>query len=219
MAGGVLSSGAFERAVARAAARRADAVERCGICSAPVPPDHRHLLDERDGGLACACRPCALLFDRTVSSGPGGTSQGHHRLVPTGRLQLAGLDAEALNVPVGLAFFVEQDDGRVLAHYPSPLGTTESEIDPGAWAAVRRQSEDLVRMRPRVEALLVRTNARPERNEHWVVPIDECYRLVALIRQSWSGMSGGGVVWRTIAAFFDDLGRRPGHHPVGIAAT
>lgn len=181
------------------------------MCAAPVPSDHRHLLDERDDSLLCACRPCALLFERTLPSDSREASQGHYRLVPAGRTRLPALDAEPLNVPVGLAFFVAQDDGRVIAHYPSPLGTTESVVDHDAWASVELQSEKLVRMRPRVEALLVRTNTRPERNEYWVLPVDECYRLVALIRQNWSGMSGGSALWRTIAEFFDDLGRRPGH--------
>src|SRR3954451_7846774 len=128
-----MGAGALERAVGRAATRREDSVERCGMCSYPVTPEDRHLLDERDGGLLCACRPCALLFERTVSSESllsesNSASQGHYRLVPSGRTRLSGLDVEALNVPVGLAFFVEQDDGQVIAHYPSPLGTTESEL-------------------------------------------------------------------------------------------
>lgn len=180
------------------------------MCAAPVPPEHRHLLDERDGGLLCACRPCGLLFERTLPSESSGANQGHYRLVPVGRIRLSELDAEPLNVPVGLAFFVPQDDGRVMAHYPSPLGVTESEIDRHVWAAVEQQSEELTRLCPRVEALLVRTNARPERNEHWVVPVDDCYRLVAVIRQTWSGMSGGSALWRAIAEFFDDLARHPG---------
>jgi hypothetical protein len=181
------------------------------MCADPVTAEHRHMLDERDGGLLCACRPCALLFEREVAS------QGRYRLVPSRRTRLSGLDVEALNVPVGLAFFVEQDDGRVIAHYPSPLGTTETELDHEDWLSVRRQSEDLVRMSPRVEALLVRTNTRPERNEFWIIPIDECYRLVSVIRGSWSGMSGGSALWRAIAEFFDDLGRRPGRRASVVA--
>lgn len=198
-----MTAGALVRAVARASARRAAAVERCGVCSASLPSRHRHLLDLQDGALRCACTACSLLFEREAAGG------GHYRLIPTRRKRLAGLDADGLNVPVGLAFFVVQEDGSVLAHYPSPLGITESEVAADAWRQVVAQSAELAGMRPRVEALLVRTNVNPERDEYWIVPLDDCYRLVAAIRRSWTGMSGGSAVWREIAAFFDELNRRP----------
>jgi hypothetical protein len=37
------------------------------------------------------------------------------------------------------------------------------------------------------------------------VPIDDCYRLVALIRTRWRGLTGGREVWEELARFFDDL--------------
>ena len=40
-----------------------------------------------------------------------------------------------LGVPVGLAFFVLADDGAVVAHYPSPIGATEWDVDADAWRA------------------------------------------------------------------------------------
>jgi hypothetical protein len=42
-------------------------------------------------------------------------------------------------------------------------------------------------------------------DEQWLVPIDDCYRLVGVIRRSWTGMSGGSRVWHEIDAFFRDL--------------
>jgi hypothetical protein len=54
-----------------------------------------------------------------------------------------------------------------------------------------------------VEALLINT-ARGAR-EHWIVPIDSCYRLVAVVRREWSGLSGGGTVWPAVEAFFAAL--------------
>lgn len=201
-----MTASALERAVGRAAARRADAVERCGLCVSPVAPEHRHVLDEKDGSLMCTCTPCSLLFERDAAGG------GHYRLVPTRRTRLFDVSAEALNVPVGLAFFVKQGGGRVLAHYPSPLGTTESEVGTGAWRAVEDQAPELAEMAPRVEAFLVRTNALRGTDQHWILPIDDCYRLVAVIRRHWTGMSGGSAVWKEVARFFDELGRRPGRH-------
>jgi hypothetical protein len=40
------------------------------------------------------------------------------------------------------------------------------------------------------------------------VPIDECYKLVGLIRAHWRGLSGGTEVWREIQSFFSALKKR-----------
>lgn len=63
-------------------------------------------------------------------------------------------------------------------------------------------------MAPGVQALLV--NTAPGARERWVVPVDDCYRLMALVRREWTGLLGGSTVWPAIARFFADLGRRPG---------
>ncbi|MEU8262662.1 DUF5947 family protein [Micromonospora sp. NPDC048999] len=198
-----MTAGALQRAIRRAGARAAS-VERCGMCAGPVRPEHRHVWDEQDTELVCACQPCSLLFEREAAGGD------RYQLVPTRGTQLAGLSADELGVPVGLAFFVKQRNGRVLGHYPSPLGTTESEVDADAWRIVETRSPALAELRPRVEALLVWTGTPRGGGQQWLVPVDDCFRLVALIRQHWTGMSGGGTVWREIARFFDDLGRRHG---------
>ena len=44
--------------------------------------------------------------------------------------------------------------------------------------------------------------------EHWLVPIDDCYELVGLIRSRWRGFGGGEEVWAAIDRFFDDLPTR-----------
>ena len=44
--------------------------------------------------------------------------------------------------------------------------------------------------------------------EYYLVPIDECYKLVGLIRTHWRGLSGGTEVWREIGAFFAALKKR-----------
>jgi hypothetical protein len=195
-------TGALARVIDRAATRRSDEAERCGLCAAAIGPAHRHLLDERDATALCVCTACTLLFDRD------GAGAGHYRLIPVRRTALSAASTAALDAPVGLAFFVKQDDGRVRGHYPSPVGTTEAEVDPGTWRRVERQSPALAALRPRVEAYLVRANPRG-REEHWVVPVDDCFRLVAVIRRHWTGMSGGGVVWREVARFFHELKAGP----------
>lgn len=197
-----MTAGALQRAIRRAAQSSAR-VECCGLCAGVVGVQHRHVLDEQDSTLMCACTPCSLLFERDAAGG------GRYRLVPTRRTRLAPTSVERLNVPVGLAFFVKQSDGRVMAHYPSPLGTTESELAAAAWRTVAARSPALAELKPLVEGFLIWTGYRSGRDQQWIVPVDDCYRLVAVIRQSWTGMSGGSAVWREIARFFADLDRRP----------
>jgi hypothetical protein len=38
--------------------------------------------------------------------------------------------------------------------------------------------------------------------------MDECYKLVGLIRTRWRGFSGGREVWDDISGFFEGLKRR-----------
>jgi hypothetical protein len=43
------------------------------------------------------------------------------------------------------------------------------------------------------------------RAEYYIAPIDECYKLVGLIRTNWRGLSGGTEVWIEIGRFFAEL--------------
>lgn len=192
-----MKSGALDRAIRRASAAQPEDFDRCGLCDAPTQDEHAHVLDESNGDLLCACRACGVLFERD------GAGFGHYRLVPRRRKRLSGVPSAELGVPVGLAFFVVGPDGAVAARYPSPVGATEWTVDEAAWAAVTSRCEELASMRPAVEALLINTVG--EADEQWLVPVDDCYRLVAVIRRSWTGMSGGRQVWTDIGAFFDGL--------------
>ncbi|MCV2457795.1 DUF5947 family protein [Streptomyces sp. ICN988] len=175
--------------------------ERCDLCSAPVVPEHRHLYDTDREETLCACQACSLLF---VDDDAG---DGHYRLIRQRRLRLPPVETGPLGVPVGLAFFVPRADGTVTAHYPSPAGATRWEVDPAAWQEAVARCTDLAGVAPDVEALLVNT-ARDLRH-HWIVPVDDCFRLVALVRREWRGLSGGGRVWPTIEQFFAELSERP----------
>ncbi|WP_235018002.1 DUF5947 family protein [Thermomonospora echinospora] len=191
---------ALSRVITRAAARSREGAERCELCSAAVPEGHAHVLDERAGEVLCACRACALLFEQDAAA------DGRYRRVPDRRIRLSGLSPADLGVPVGLAFFVKRPDGGVDAHYPSPLGATRWDVDPDTWSRAVAGCEPLRTIRPSVEALLVNTSQ--DADEQWLVPIDECYRLVAVVRRHWTGLSGGGQVWKEIEAFFDRLAGR-----------
>jgi hypothetical protein len=194
-----VGAGALGRAIRRRTAA-ADTVERCDLCAVAVPERHRHVLDLHRGELECVCQGCALLFEREAAG------RGHYRLVPRDRLRLPEFAPAELGVPVGLAFFVVGVDGAVVAHYPSPVGATEWDVDADAWLGARERCPALRDLQPGVQAFLVNT-ARGAR-EHWIVPIDDCFRLVGLIRTHWQGITGGRDVWVEIGRFFDGLERR-----------
>jgi hypothetical protein len=195
------------RQVARRGAEAREAeLERCELCGEPIPPEHRHLLDLRSRELMCACRACKLLFDRGAAGG------GHFRLVPDRRLRLADFELddaawEELRIPVEMAFFFHRSDaGRVVAFYPSPAGPTESLLELSAWDELEHANPVLGELEPDVEALLV--NRTKGARRQWLVPLDECYRLVGLIRTHWRGLSGGSEVWQEIDRFFEELDGR-----------
>lgn len=178
--------------------------ERCTLCSAELADDHPHLLERASRRLACACDACALLF-----SGPDAA---RFRRVPRQVRALPDFRItdeawEALQLPINLAYFVRRTpEGRVIALYPSPAGATESTVEGGAWEILEQENPALREFEPDVEGLLV--NRVGESRAYYRVGIDECYRLVGLIRTRWRGLSGGAEVWGEIARFFAGLQER-----------
>lgn len=187
--------------------RRPAPGEACEMCAADVPEEHTHVVDLDTRRLLCACRPCALLFTQA------GAGRGNYRTVPDRYLTDPGfrLDAtrwEELQVPVAVAFFFHNSVlGRVVAHYPSPAGATESLLDLGAWAEVVADNPLAAALEPDVEALVVRRAgpgaAAGARDECFLVPIDACYELVGRVRMHWSGFDGGAEARADLDAFFD----------------
>jgi hypothetical protein len=180
--------------------------ERCELCGAAIPAEHPHLLEVRTRSLHCGCRACGILFSSEAN--------GVWRLVPTRvRLlrdfRLSDEEWESLLVPVGMAFFHRSTPaGRVVALYPSPAGATESLLTLEGWRALEAANPILRELQPDVEALLVNRVARPgagRAHDHFIAPIDECFRLVGILRMRWRGLSGGQEVWEAIEAFFADL--------------
>jgi hypothetical protein len=180
--------------------------ERCELCGRDLAVEHQHLVEPAGRRLLCSCDACAILFDNPAS--------GRYRRVPR-RLQalpdLRMTDAqwEALHVPIGLAFFfLSSPAGRILALYPSPAGATESAPAEEAWRDLTAANPVLRELEPDVEALLV-NRVGPAR-EYYRVPIDECYKLVGVLRTRWRGLSGGTEVWAGIGRFFAMLRQRSG---------
>jgi hypothetical protein len=124
--------------------------------------------------------------------------------------QMTDMQWEALMIPINLAFFYRDGaSGKMVAMYPSPAGATESLLSLESWEDIRAQNHSLQTIEADVEALLVnRVSTQPE---YYIVPIDECFRLVGILRMHWKGLSGGTEVWRHIQQFFADLQSRCSH--------
>jgi hypothetical protein len=181
--------------------RKPKAAESCELCSAPLPPNHEHLIEPAVRRIVCSCTACAILFS--------GQPSARYRRLPRdveflGDFQLTDAQWEGLHLPINLAFFFRSTSaGRVLAVYPSPAGGTESLLTLEAWQQLEQENPVLRELEPDVEALLV--NRLGPAREHYRVPIDACYRLVGLIRAGWRGLSGGAEVWEEIGRFFAGL--------------
>lgn len=52
-------------------------------------------------------------------------------------------------------------------------------------------------------------NTTRDAGDYWIVPVDDCYRLVAVIRPEWRGLSGARRVWPAIDRFFTKLNEKP----------
>ena len=92
--------------------------------------------------------------------------------------------------------------------YPSPAGATESLLSFDTWDEIELENPVLLEMEADVEALLVNRIGHARgftKPEYYIVPIDECFKLVGLIRSRWQGLSGGTEVWQEIGQFFGDL--------------
>jgi hypothetical protein len=184
-------------------AGQVDVSAACDLCAEPLADEHGHLLDLESGELLCGCRGCLLLMGR---QGAGG---GRFLTIGDRRLELPELDFDdatwaALGIPVDMAFFSHSSAaGRMRALYPGPMGVTEAPLHAGAWEALAGANPVLTALAPDVEALLVHRAAGAR--EHWILPLDDCYRLVAIVRTRWRGLAGGPEVWREIERFFDEL--------------
>ena len=179
------------------------------MCSKELAADHEHLIEPASRKILCACDACAILFS--------GQADTRYRRVPRRILFLPGFQLsddqwESLMIPINMAFFFNSTAaGHVVALYPSPAGPTESLLGLDSWNEIVQSNPALKKMEPDTEALLVNRigSARGQAEaEYFIVPIDECYKLVGLIRTHWRGLSGGTRVWEEIASFFARLRER-----------
>jgi hypothetical protein len=193
------------------AGRQRSAAERCELCGADLSHAHAHLIEIARRKLLCACGACAVLF--------GGQSSPKYKRVPTRVALLTDFrmtDAQwdSLMIPINMAFFFKGSlEEKVVALYPSPAGATESLLTLETWGDIVAENPALNEMESDVEALLVNRVAHARGSlpaEYYLLPIDECYKLVGIIRTQWRGLSGGTEVWQELARFFRGLKNRAG---------
>ena len=190
----------------RQLARRRGVAERCELCGMEIVPGHPHLIEPAARKLVCSCYACALLFS--------GRAGARYKRVPRQVRLLTDFAMsdgqwDSLIIPINMAFFFRSSpDERMIAMYPSPAGATESLLSMEAWTEIARVNPALAKMEPDVEALLANRIGHSRgftHAEYYLLPIDQCFKLVGLIRSNWRGFSGGTEVWQRIADFFTEL--------------
>jgi hypothetical protein len=195
-------------AVLRQFARKRRVGEVCELCSSELATEHQHLIEPAARKLVCVCEACAILFSSQTSSRFKRVPR-RIRFLPG--LQISDAQWEGLMIPIELAFFFKSEStGKVSAFYPGPAGAIESLLSLETWTDIEQENPALRELQPEVEALIAnRVGAnRGGAAQYYIAPIDECYKLVGLIRLHWHGLSGGTEVWREVGRFFESLEER-----------
>ena len=183
--------------------------ESCELCSAPVGEEHRHLIDPISRRLICACEACSILFTSRAGAKYKRVPR-RIRFLPDFRLS-PSLWA-GLAIPINLAFFFRSSPAEeVVALYPSPAGATQTLLSPDAWDEIVQANPAAGEIEPDVEALMVNRLGEMRgfaAEQYFILPMDECYKLVGLVRRHWHGLSGGEEVWREVQDFFAGMKER-----------
>jgi hypothetical protein len=194
--------GLAQSGAARGAPTGKVAAERCDLCNTTLPDDHRHMLHLVDRRIVCTCEACWALYSGNAEYRPTG--------MRTVWLEDFRCDAEiwaAFQIPIGLAFFMRSTVTQtVVAFYPSPAGATESELTLEAWEALVAANPVLKELDSDAEALVVNRLSDPP--QYAIIPIDQCYGLVGLIKSRWEGISGGSAIATAVPEFFAGLRAR-----------
>ncbi len=171
--------------------------EKCELCDRPLSDEHRHLLELNERRILCACEPCLAMKSGLENYCPVST-----RTLWLDDFVFPDELWSAFQLPVGLAFFMRSTGtGTVVALYPSPAGATECELHLESWDKLVEMNPILLDLEADAEALVV--NRMVGAHQHAIVPIDECYRLVGLIKSTWQGISGGNAIQDAVPKFFD----------------
>ncbi len=171
----------------------------CELCPVGLSERHQHLLNIVERRIVCVCATCWSMH----SGDPEYRATGG-RTLWLDDFALSGEAWSAFQIPIGLAFMLRSGlTGDVVVLYPSPAGVTEAEIDTLAWTRMVSDNPVLEDLATDSEALIVNRLADPP--QHVIAPLDECYRLVGMIKSRWSGISGGPELTATVDEFFGGL--------------
>ena len=226
-----------QAALSTAPAPRDDAEEHCEFCATGIPPVHGHVADLEQSSLACACRACYLLFTQAgqawgdsppasppASPSPDGARRGsaRYRSVPDRYLRdssrpMSALEWDELQIPVGLAFFLNSSERGLGGFYPSPAGATECTLDLAAWERLAAAYPLLGAAEPDVEAVLLCRESHASEAEYFIVPIDVCYELAGRMRMLWKGFDGGSEARASIEEFLAGVRTRAREAPASAA--
>lgn len=174
--------------------------EFCDFCHAYLAETHQHLLEQANRKLTCVCDACAVLFS---------DARQKYRRVPRQvrvlrEFRMSDSQWDGMMIPIGIAFLFQSSTvNRVMAIYPSPAGPVESMLTLDAWEEIAAENPGLRTMESDVEGLLVYRVGTAR--EHFIIPIDECFKLIGLIRMKWKGFSGGMEMWQEIGKFLERL--------------
>lgn len=178
--------------------------EKCELCGRPLSDEHRHLLELDERRILCACEPCIAVKSGMDSYCPVAT-----RTLWLDDFVFPDELWAAFQLPVGLAFFLRSTGtNSIVALYPSPAGATECELHLDSWEKLVAANPILRDLEADAEALVVNRISDPP--QHAIVPIDECYRLVGLIKSTWQGISGGSAIEDAVPKFFDYVRNKAG---------
>ena len=174
----------------------------CELCPIGIGEDHRHLLHLEERRIVCECETCWSMRSGVPEFRPPGS-----RTLWLEDFVMADEIWSAFQIPIGLAFLMRSSvAGAVVALYPSPVGATESELELTAWDALCEANPILDQMEPDAEALIV--NRTADEHQYAIVPVDQCYRMVGLIKSRWEGITGGRGVEEAVGEFFERVRAR-----------
>jgi hypothetical protein len=177
--------------------------EACDLCKTRIAAAHEHIVDPGTRKIECVCQACAILF--------GSPGQKYRRVPKRVRFlpefRMTDAQWDSLAIPVGIVFFMKGgNDNRILALYPSPAGAVESLLALDTWKEIEDDNPQARQLEPDVEGLLAyRIGAV---REHYILPVDECFRLIGMVRLGWKGLSGGASLWRETTDFLNTLKQR-----------
>ena len=171
----------------------------CELCPLSLPEDHKHLLDLEERRIVCVCSTCWSIRSGDARYRPTGS-----RTLWLQHLELSDELWAEFQIPIGLAFFLRSSDtDKVVGLYPSPAGATECELDLDAWDRLVAANPVLEDLDADAEALIVNRLAEP--HVHAIAPLDDCYRLVGIVKASWEGISGGPELEENVRRYFEGL--------------